>query len=131
MTDTVKIGRKPPFAEDEKLEIRGRSLRSLMWIKFKRNRMAKVGLVILLLLYITSMFCDFFAPYTLEQVFSDYQNHPPMPLHFFDSKGKLHLIPFVYGTDRRPDPAAFKVHWDENPDKIYQIRLFGPQYACH
>jgi len=67
----------------------------LMWRKFVRNRSAVVGGAVIALLYLTAIFGDFIAPYTLTTRFSDRIYLAPQSVHFFDS-GRF--APFVYGS---------------------------------
>ena len=110
--------------EEDSVQIAGKSIRSLMWIKFKRNRLARYGLIVLILLYVVTLFCEFFAPYTLLDAHDGFENHPPTRLRFIDPEGKFHLRPFVYGLDREVDYAAFRIRWNVNPDKRYPLHFF-------
>lgn len=67
----------------------------LAWRQLKKHRLALVGGVVLILMYLLAIFADFIAPYT--ETFSDRSKnyHPPTRIHFRDIQGKLHR-PFVY-----------------------------------
>jgi peptide/nickel transport system permease protein len=67
----------------------------LMWRKFVRNRAALTGGIIILLFYITALFAQFLAPYTLTTRFRDRIYMPPQAIHFFDNG---EFAPFVYGV---------------------------------
>ena len=117
--------------EEEQVEIKGRSIGAIMWIKFKRNRLAMIGLGILIFLYVTTFLCEFLTPYTLKDRMKRFENHPPTPIHFVDKNGKFHLRPFVYGYERKADFATYRVTWELNPEKIYPIHFFtsrGTEY---
>jgi len=66
----------------------------LMWRKFVRNRAAVAGGVVILLFYITALFANFLAPYTLTTRFRDRIYIPPQAIHFFDEGN---FSPYVYG----------------------------------
>ena len=104
--------------------IKGRSIGSIMRLKYRRNRLAMVGLWTLIVLYALTMLCEFFAPYTLDDNAKGFENHPPMRIRFFDLDGRFHLHPFVYGATRTLDMTTFKTHWTPNPDERFPIYLF-------
>ena len=116
--------RKESNTEPEKVEIRGRSIGSLMWIKFKRNRLAKIGLGILIFLYVVVLFCEFFSPYTLFDTVKGLENHPPTRVRFVDLDGNFRLRPFVYGYDYVVDHETYIKTWTPNREKRYPIHFF-------
>ncbi len=104
--------------------IKGRSIGSIMRLKYRRNRLAMIGLWTLIVLYALTMLCEFFAPYTLDDNAKGFENHPPTRIRFFDLDGRFHLHPFVYGTTRTLDMTTFKTHWTPNPDERFPVHLF-------
>ena len=110
-------------AGDERVIIRGRSIGSIMSLKFKRNRLAVTGMWCLIVLYLLTFLSEFFAPYTLLETAKGYENHPPTPVFFVDSEGRFHLRPFVYGYTRTVDYEAFRIRWERNSSEVYPIRL--------
>jgi len=60
----------------------------LIWWKFRRHKLAIVGGIVLFLLYILAIFCEFLAPYSPATRFEGYQNAPPVKIHFFE-KGRF------------------------------------------
>lgn len=75
-----------------------RSPGHLFWERFRQNRVSLAGFVIVVLLYIFSLFAGFLAPYSESRQNRDLFYHPPMRLHFIDGEGNFHLLPFVYGS---------------------------------
>ena len=59
----------------------------LMWRKFKRNRIAVVGGIVVLLFYLVALFGDFIAPHTLEQRMTRYSYLPPQKYTFLPVDG--------------------------------------------
>ena len=79
---------------------------SLVWWKFRRNRLAVIGAIILLIYYITCIFfAEFFAPYPKE-LESDYIEARPTYFQFRDDAGNFSLRPFVYGLEKKVDLAT-------------------------
>ncbi len=72
---------------------------SLVWWKFKKNKLAIAGGIIVILLYLTCVVIpEFMAPYRNNQE-SDWLEVQPMRPHFRDEAGNWHLRPFVYGYE--------------------------------
>jgi len=102
----------------------------LVWWKFKRNRVALIGGIILITFYISFVFVpEFVSPYALEHI-SDYLEAKPTRIHFIDQTGKFHLQPFVYGMTRKIDVVARTRTYSEDTTVMYPISLFvhGDEY---
>ena len=79
---------------------------SLVWWKFKKNRLAVVGAVILAFYLITCvLFAEFFAPYS-RGTESDFIEAQPTFFQFRDTEGNFSLRPFVYGLVEEIDTAT-------------------------
>jgi peptide/nickel transport system permease protein len=97
---------------------------ALVWWKFKKNKLAIVGGVVLLLLYFCMVVVpEFVSPYLLERR-SSYTEARPQTIRFVDSTGKFHLQPFVYGLERQIDQEKRIRVFVEDTDRIYPISLF-------
>lgn len=99
------------------------SHRQLVWIQFKKHRLAQISLALLALFYFIAIFCEFFAPYRLGDRHAKYTYFPPQDVHFFDEDG-FNFRPFVYGVKRTIDKKTFKKIYEEDKTKKYPIRLF-------
>jgi peptide/nickel transport system permease protein len=95
----------------------------LMWWKFRKHKMAMISSMIVLLLYLVALFCEFVGPYDPEQYFSKYKLAPPTKIHVRDAEGNIHL-PFVYKIVRSRDPDTFRNIYNEDTTVRYPIRLF-------
>ena len=96
----------------------------LMWLRFRRHRLALAGGAILLVLYGVAAFCEFIAPYTPDQRYSQYVECPPQQIHFFDSEGGFHLRPFVYGLQKNHAAGQWQREYVADTDQIYPIYFF-------
>jgi peptide/nickel transport system permease protein len=94
----------------------------LMWRKFLRNKAALIGGIVILLMYLTALFANFFAPYTLTTRFRKRIYFPPQRIHFFHD-GKFE--PFVYGSKLTIDKKTFAKNYSVDKEKIYPIRFFA------
>lgn len=97
---------------------------SLVWWKFKKNRAAVVGGVVLLTIY----FCfvaipEFLSPYDKETV-SNFTEARPQTIRFVDQNGTFHLRPFVYGLERQIDTRLRIRTYVEDPSRVYPIHFF-------
>ena len=92
---------------------------SLVWWKFKRNRVAVLGGFLLLASYITFVLIpELVAPYDLNHT-SDFTEAPPTGIHFVDADGKFHARPFVYGMEQKLDFKTRARTYVEDTTKVY------------
>jgi peptide/nickel transport system permease protein len=117
----------------------------LMWWKFRKDKLAVVGGVIVVVFYVVSLFAEFFAPKDPFAFNAQYTYAPPQPLYFFlDGR----FDPFVYGLKFERDKISLKKTWaidydtripvgflvKGEPYEIFGIipgdtHLFGPKNA--
>lgn len=107
------------------------SVRRLMWLRFKRNRLALYSGIFLVLMYVAAIFAGFIAPNDPTQVNGQFVSVAPQGLHFFDTEGNFHLIPFAYGLKSSVDPATFRRMIEIVPEEKYPLQFFmrGPKYS--
>jgi len=97
---------------------------SLVWWKFRKNRIAVIGGFILLAMYVLiCLFAEFIAPYDLEHK-TNYPEARPQAIRFLDSEGNFSIRPFVYGLDKTIDEKLRKRVFVENPQVKYPIHFF-------
>ena len=101
-----------------------------MWLRFRKHKLAKVGLAVLAAMYLIAIFADFFSPYDPNQRMQGYRAAPPQRIRFIDSEGNFHLRPFVYGMEQRRNPQTLQTTYTEVKDSILPIYFFakGPPY---
>lgn len=103
----------------------GRSLSHwrLVWLKFKRNKLALVAAAVLIGFYVTLIFADFFAPYPVDRRFVEHVHAPPQRVRFGNPEGGFPLRPYVYGLEGSRDPETLKRVFTEDKTQIYPIRF--------
>jgi|HigsolmetaAR201D_1030396.scaffolds.fasta_scaffold03967_4 peptide/nickel transport system permease protein len=109
---------RSPTAEEAKY---GASQWQLIWLRFRRNKAAMAGGIVVLLFYLTALFGNFLVPYTLDTRFARYIYLPPQPIHFFD-EGRFR--PFVYGIKAEFTKDLRRVFTIDYEQKI-PVRFFA------
>jgi peptide/nickel transport system permease protein len=115
-------------------ELAGRSIRllthrQLVLMRFRKNRLALVGLGILVLLYLMALLCEFIAPYDPNRRFQGNVHIPPTRLHIRTAEGTL-AAPFYYKVERKTDPSTFERTYKEDTSQRFPLKLFvrGDKY---
>jgi len=94
---------------------------SLVWWKFKKNRLAVVGGIIVLLYYLICMILPgFFAPYPANAE-SRFLQAPPQRVRFVNAEGNFSLRPSVFGLESEMDMALRKRTWVVDPEQRYPL----------
>lgn len=116
----------PPLREARQEELSVASQSRLMWLKFKRHRLAMAGAIVILGLYFLVAFNGFFAPYNPTER-SPYPYAPPNRIRFVDD-GRFQ--PFVYALKTQSDPRTLTRTYVPDTTKKIPVRFFasGPQY---
>jgi peptide/nickel transport system permease protein len=91
--------------------------------RFRRNRAAVAGLVVIVLCYLTALFADFIAPYSLERRFDQYLYLPPQGLLLFVD-GRFQ--PSVFAIKTRINPDTLNFEYEPDRSKIVPVRFFTP-----
>ena len=118
------VGTPPIQTSDADLPSEDRSLSqgALIWRSFRRHRLAMIGSVILILFYTVVIFSDFFAPYAVNQRFSQYTLIGPQRVRIVGKDGLQR--PFVHGFERTRDPVTFQAVYTPDEDTTYPIEFF-------
>ncbi len=96
---------------------------SLVWWKFKKNKLAIVGGIILIVMYFSMVVIpEFISPYALERS-SEYTAAKPQAIRFVDAEGNWQA-PFVYGLERKVDTKTRTRYYVDNTEVKYPVRLF-------
>jgi peptide/nickel transport system permease protein len=81
---------------------------ALVWRRFRRSTMGMIGLVLVAMLLIISIFADFFAPMDPKEANLPFAQ--PDTILFEDPNGNFSLLPYVYpiGDTGEFDPITFQ-----------------------
>ena len=102
----------------------------LTWWAFKKHKLAMIGLWVIGLFYLLSIFCEFVAPDDPTKQNRRAVFHPPQMIHFIDvQEDGWSIRPYVYEMDRKRDPDTLAITYEPSGEKIY-LTLFGqgPEY---
>lgn len=88
----------------------------LMWRKFKRNKAALLGGLVILLFYLAALFGDFLVPYTLTTRFRLHIHMPPQGIYLFDNGA---FRPHVLNMKLEIDENLRKNYTPDPEDKLY------------
>ncbi len=96
---------------------------ALVWRKFRRTKVAIVGGLIVVGLFVMAIFADFFSPYDPVELNMRDAFTPPTQIHFIDSAGRFHFQPFVYKRAQKLN-ADMSSTWVEDTTVRYPINFF-------
>ena len=97
----------------------------LTWWAFKKHRLAIIGLWVIGLMYIASIFCEFMAPNDPYKQNRRAVFHPPQMIHLIDTNDDGWSIrPYFDKMKRKRDPETLAISYKPSGEKIY-IKLFG------
>ena len=128
--DTAARGRPAAAAEQDRAEEwYVASQYRLMWRRLTRHRLAIFGGVVLAVLYLVAIFCEFVAPYDPSTKNTDLLTAPPQRIHFF-GQGSFSPRPFVYAYTVAEDPVTWRKVYADDPETHFPIRWFvrGEEY---
>ena len=91
------------------------TVRELMIRKFMRNRMAMISGVLLIFIYLATLFAGFVAPYDMRNADLSLSYSPPMVVRFYDPEtGVFYLQPFFYPLRGERNPKTFQLEYVED-----------------
>lgn len=111
------------FHRKKKIDTAVASQWKLMMIKFRKHKLARIALPLIVILYTMAIFCEFFAVYIPTERFTDYKYIPPTTLHFKNEDGSFDW-PFVYDMKSTIDKKTFKREWAEDTSSKYYLKFF-------
>ncbi len=101
----------------------------LMWLKFKKHRLAVISGIFLLFLYLVVLIAEILAPYDYQARHTDFIRAPPQSVHIFD-QGQLRS-PFVYGYSYKLNLENLRREYTVDTSQVHPIRFFcqGDSYS--
>ncbi len=96
---------------------------ALVWRKFRRNKVAIAGGLVVVGLFMLAIFADFFSPYDPIELNMRDSFRPPTRVHFIDAAGRFHFQPFVYKSQQKLN-ADMSSSWVEDTTVRYPVNFF-------
>ncbi len=100
----------------------------LMWLRFKRHRLALYSGIFLLIAYGSILISELLAPYNLHTRDTDFIFSPPQRVHLFHENS--FIGPFVYGLEFELNLENLQREYKENQSEVQRLRFFcrGDEY---
>jgi peptide/nickel transport system permease protein len=117
----------PPSADRTAARFAGASQWMLMWWSFRRHKLAMIGLVVTVAIYIVAAVPDFFAVSDPIRQNARAVYHPPQisTLHLFDDGA---FRPYVQAMTLRRDPVSLAPIFAPDPTRKIYLGLFVQGY---
>ncbi|MEJ7839105.1 MAG: hypothetical protein WKF81_09825, partial [Thermomicrobiales bacterium] len=93
----------------------------LVWLKFKRHKLALLGMYGIALLYLMMAFNGFLSPFTPDQR-AEYTHASPNRIHFFRDGG---ISPYVNGYTLKADPATMTRTVQQDKSVEFDVKFFA------
>lgn len=101
----------------------------LMWWKFKRHKLAMVGLVIVAILYLIALVPYFLAPNDPNEVTAQYTYAPPQGIHFFRQEdGETVFGAYVYGYQAEINQETFERVFTIDEEQVVPVGFWVEGY---
>jgi peptide/nickel transport system permease protein len=103
----------------------------LMWWAFKKHRLAMVGAMVVVLLYIIAVMPGFFAINDPSQQNARAAFHPPEAIHFIDvgPDGSWAFRPYFHPAKLTRDPETLAQIYKQDPTRKIYLSFFGEGYG--
>ena len=104
----------------------------LVWLAFRRHKLAVVSLVILVGFLIVVAFAEFLAPFSTSKLYEQYPYAPPQRLHVYDrtDQGGWDLGLYVYGYRDVQDPVSLRITYTVDESQKIPVHLFARGEKC-
>ena len=106
--------------------VASQSLYQVAWKQFRKHALARLGMGILVALYLSAIFAGFLSPYLPTSYISDSNRvswAPPSQVHIRTADGQW-TAPFIYGLKRTVNLETFRDDYTEDTAQIYPLRWF-------
>ncbi|MDE0024744.1 MAG: ABC transporter permease [Spirochaetaceae bacterium] len=97
------------------------SQRQLVWRKFRRHRLARLGAAVIATFVVLAVFAEFWSPYDIYERHTDLVHLPPQRVRLWH-EGKLQR-PFVYGVTSERSTKTYFLEFSEDRSQRYPVRF--------
>ena len=96
----------------------------MIWLRFKKHKIAVFCSILLFILYIISLFAEFFIPYSKEKRFPGYENTQPTKVYLFNDRNDF-IGPHFFSLKKSVNNETFEVEYTEDKNKINHIKFLS------
>lgn len=123
--ETIEVAAEPivnnPVHTDSEGAIEVASQWRLMWWKFRKHRLAVIGLVIVITYYFVALCANFFAPQSTKTYIAEYVYAPPQQIHLMhEGRFEPHVHPYTFERD----PVSFRKTSKVDTENIIPVGFF-------
>ncbi len=111
------------YDDEEEESIYVASPLQMMWWRFIKHKMAIVGGVIVILLYLVAISAEFLAPYNLDTYEVALTYAPPQKIHFFHNE-EFQGGPFVYGLTQARNSETLRMEFQTDESVRYPVQFW-------
>jgi len=126
-----KFGRKKKKSADdiqnqmeEKAKYYTATQWQLIWWRFKKHKLSLIGMTILSVFLLMSLFPEFIASYSPTSRDTEYVDGPPQLLRFKNPEGKFSILPYIYGVTQARNPETLAFEFKENMSEGKRVKFF-------
>jgi peptide/nickel transport system permease protein len=128
-TEAIEVGPRPapPIVKDRRdadVKYYTASQFQLMWWKFRKHRLALVGVVLLAVFLFIALFAEILAPYSPLSRTPAYLYGPPQKLHFVSKDGKFQWPPYTNALKLSMNPKTFLLEIEEDTNHPWPLTFF-------
>jgi len=96
----------------------------LIWWKFRKHKLAMIGLVVTIIIYLVAIFAEVVAPYRPDTNFSEYTYTPPQIPHVIDTSDGFSIGLFANGYKSEVDTTSFRRVFTVDDDTKIPLGFF-------
>ncbi len=110
--------------EETRIEVAGQW--KLVWLRFRKHKLAMASLVVVLLIYLVALLAEFVAPFDPAETSRRGTFAPPQSLHFIleGADGGWRFAPHVFGYTSKMDPIALRREYVVDESEVIPIGFF-------
>lgn len=105
---------------------------TLMWLRFKKHKLALISMYVVIFLYVMAVFAEFLAPFDPEEALRSAGEskakayHPPQGIHLFytDKDGSISFNPHVTVLKEQVDPDTLRKIYVRDAERKIDVAFF-------
>lgn len=122
-TEAPAGGMEAVAGDEERIEVA--SQWKLMWWRFRKHKLAMIGGVVTIMIYLVAIFAEFLAPFPPGLHSTQHTYAPPQPLRLLErTEDGTRFRPHVYGYTVEIDPVALRRTFVVDDSEAIPVGLF-------